>query len=139
MTNRPTDDIWSTVIHDMTRRREFGIAKYGATLSTNNGRDPVQDAYEEALDLAVYLKQAMLVARGERTEVVALLHPMVSLTKREGQILGLIAKGLTNPEIARTLGTRYNTVKNQITGVFRKVGCGNRTEAALYAHKVGLL
>jgi hypothetical protein len=38
----------------------MGIAKYGTPLQTFNGRDPLIDAYQEALDLAVYLKQAIM-------------------------------------------------------------------------------
>jgi hypothetical protein len=37
-----------------------GIETYGTPLESHNGRDALQDAYEEALDLACYLKQAMI-------------------------------------------------------------------------------
>ena len=47
------------VIADMERRKAFGLAKYGTTLTADNGRDHLQDAYEEVLDLAVYLKCEM--------------------------------------------------------------------------------
>lgn len=48
------------VIADMQFRSLQGIAKYGTELKSFNGRDPLIDAYQEALDLAVYLKQALL-------------------------------------------------------------------------------
>lgn len=44
---------------DVDERGAFGRRKYGQTLQPGNGRDPVADAYEEALDLACYLRQAM--------------------------------------------------------------------------------
>lgn len=44
------------VIADMAARKEFGLAKYGSLLQPSNGRDNLQDAYEEVLDLAVYLR-----------------------------------------------------------------------------------
>lgn len=47
------------VCEDMQKRKEFGLAKYGTPLQANNGRDALQDAYEEVLDLAVYLRQAI--------------------------------------------------------------------------------
>lgn len=47
------------VIADMQDRKAAGIAKYGVPLQANNGRDPLIDAYQEALDLAVYLRQAI--------------------------------------------------------------------------------
>ncbi len=52
-------DVWLDVIHDMRERRLDGIAKYGTPVQTFNGRKSLQDAYEEALDLCVYLKQAI--------------------------------------------------------------------------------
>lgn len=45
---------------DMAARIAKGAAEYGEPLTTGNGRDALQDAYEEALDLALYLKQAIM-------------------------------------------------------------------------------
>lgn len=143
MTNKPvivTNDIWSTVIHDMTRRRQFGITKYGTTLSTNTrGRDPIQNAYEEALDLTVYLKQALLVARGEQEEIISVRLQAASLTEKEREVLLLISRGLSNAEIAGTLSKSKDTVRNQVSAVLRKMNVRTRTEAVLYAVRVGLL
>jgi hypothetical protein len=57
--------MWELVIEDMKARDEFGRRKYGCPVQPFNGRDALQDAYEEALDLAVYLKQA-IVERAEK-------------------------------------------------------------------------
>ena len=51
--------IWDLVISDMRARDNFGWLKYRVPLTGNNGRDALRDAYEEALDLAVYLRQAI--------------------------------------------------------------------------------
>lgn len=50
-------DVWPLVIADMHARNMEGCARYGTPLQTNNGRDALVDAYQEALDLAVYLRQ----------------------------------------------------------------------------------
>lgn len=55
--NKP---VVAQVMIDLTERMEIGIKTYGEALRPNNGRDALQDAYEEALDLACYLKQAMI-------------------------------------------------------------------------------
>ena len=55
--NKP---VVAQVMIDLTERMEIGIKTYGEALRANNGRDALQDAYEEALDLACYLKQAMI-------------------------------------------------------------------------------
>jgi len=57
-----------TVLHyvmiDMVRRAESGERKYGTALKTGNGRDALMDAYQEALDLSMYLRQAILERDG---------------------------------------------------------------------------
>lgn len=52
--------IHEQVIEDIKRRAEVGKQNYGTYLQANNGRDSLVDAYEEAQDLALYLKQAIL-------------------------------------------------------------------------------
>lgn len=52
-------DIWRLVIDDMEARRAIGIERYGTPLQAHNGRDALIDAYQEALDLCVYLRQAI--------------------------------------------------------------------------------
>jgi len=47
------------VIEDIRARRELGIQRYGTALQAHNGRDALRDAYEEALDLAMYLRQVI--------------------------------------------------------------------------------
>ena len=56
-TNYPA--VWRLVIADMLQRDDFGRYKYGTPLQPFNGRDPLIDAYQEALDLTVYLRQAI--------------------------------------------------------------------------------
>lgn len=53
------ESIWNLVISDMTERDEIGRERYGTPLQGFNGRDALVDAYQEALDLAVYLRQAI--------------------------------------------------------------------------------
>lgn len=50
---------WDLVMTDMRARDRFGKDKYGVRLQPNNGRDFLADAYQEALDLAVYLRGAI--------------------------------------------------------------------------------
>ena len=51
--------IWELVIEDMHARDHVGRQRYGTPLQAHNGRDVLRDAYEEALDLCVYLRQAI--------------------------------------------------------------------------------
>lgn len=56
------------VIADMHARDDLGRARYGTPLQPHNGRDALQDAYEEALDLCVYLRQAIEERRMARAD-----------------------------------------------------------------------
>lgn len=47
------------VLEDLKQREQKGIETYGESLRSHNGRDPLIDAYQEALDLAVYLRQVL--------------------------------------------------------------------------------
>lgn len=53
-------DIQTQVIADIIARRDVGIERYGTALQPNNGRNALLDAYEEVLDLAMYLKQRLV-------------------------------------------------------------------------------
>lgn len=48
------------VVSDLKARKQFGVDKYGTPLMSNNGRNALLDAYQEALDLCCYLKQALI-------------------------------------------------------------------------------
>ncbi|HTU84401.1 MAG TPA: AAA family ATPase [Solirubrobacteraceae bacterium] len=60
------------------------------------------------------------------------------LSAREAQVLGLVARGLSNREIGAELFISEHTAANHIRSILRKTGCANRTEAASYAHRHGL-
>ena len=51
--------VWNAVILDMYNRDYIGKEKYGTQLQPHNGRDFLMDAYQEALDLVVYLRGAI--------------------------------------------------------------------------------
>ena len=57
------------------------------------------------------------------------------LTQREAEILGLIARGLTNPEIAAKLFLSNHTIKTHINRIFAKTGSRDRAAAIGYAHR----
>ena len=57
----------------------------------------------------------------------------VTLTQRERDLLGLLAQGLRNKEIAHVLGITEGTVKVYLSHLFRKVGASDRLELALFA------
>ncbi|SET80666.1 two component transcriptional regulator, LuxR family [Natronincola peptidivorans] len=57
------------------------------------------------------------------------------LTRREYEVLTLIAEGLNNKEIAFNLFISEKTVKNHVSNIFKKIHVNDRTQAAIYAYK----
>lgn len=63
----------------------------------------------------------------------------IPLTKRESEVLKQLALGLSNKEIAQALSISYETVKEHVQHVLRKVGVSDRTQAAVWAVRKGLV
>ncbi len=64
--------------------------------------------------------------------------PVVQLTGREAEVIGLVREGLANKQIARRLGISERTVKAHLTSAFARIGVADRTQAALWAERNGL-
>jgi DNA-binding NarL/FixJ family response regulator len=62
-----------------------------------------------------------------------------TLTERETEVLRLVAQGQSNKEVARTLSIGEKTVKTHVSNVLGKLGVQSRTQAALYAVRIGLV
>lgn len=66
-------------------------------------------------------------------------RPASVLTPREIEVLRLIANGMSNKEIARALVLNERTVKGHVSNILSKLGLADRTQAALYAVREGLV
>jgi DNA-binding NarL/FixJ family response regulator len=62
-----------------------------------------------------------------------------ALTEREGEVLAQIARGRSNREIARALVVSEKTVKTHVSNILMKLGLQDRTQAALYAVRHGVV
>lgn len=99
------------------------------------------------------LKKAIFTINDGETYIQPSLAPLLSeklsshedasnfsdLTKREIEVLKLLAEGLFNKEIAYKLSISEKTVKNHVSNIFRKIEVFDRTQAAVYAIKNNLV
>ncbi len=83
-----------------------------------------------------YVSHLLLAAEATKTETSSLVD---SLSKRELEILRLIALGCSNPEIAEELVLAIGTVKSHTGNIYSKLGVRNRTEAVARARELNLL
>jgi DNA-binding NarL/FixJ family response regulator len=70
---------------------------------------------------------------------IATQAPREELTAREAEVVGLMAAGCSNREIAEALGTAEGTVKNHVSSILAKFGVRDRTRAVLKALETGQL
>ena len=72
----------------------------------------------------------------ERLPAGALSEP---LSERELEVLRLVASGMSNAEISRTLFVALSTVKKHVNNIYRKLGTNSRTSAVARARELNLL
>lgn len=101
----------------------------------------IRDARPEEL-----LSGIRAAARGESPLSLPAVRALLSdrparppLTRREQQVLALVARGLANKQIARQLGISEKTVKTHLGSTFQRLGVSDRTQAAMWAASNGLL
>ncbi len=82
-----------------------------------------------------YIDSSMVPLMNERIAMEKEKTEEEKLTRREIEVLKLLAEGLFNKEIAYKLSISEKTVKNHVSNIFKKIGVFDRTQAAVYAIK----
>jgi len=112
-------------------------------LTKDVGADGIRDALERVMrgqaviDPAVQQHVLEVIAAGRDGQGAAAQLPG-GLTTREAEVLALIARGLSNAEIAAQLVVSEATVKSHINHLFAKTGVRDRAQAVAYAYEHGL-
>jgi NarL family two-component system response regulator LiaR len=95
----------------------------------------IRDVYRGEASLHPTIARKLI---GELNRPVAAPPEDVPLTGREVEVLTLVARGLSNQEIADTLIISERTVRTHVSHILEKLHLANRTQAALYAFQEGL-
>jgi DNA-binding NarL/FixJ family response regulator len=101
--------------------------------------EDLASAVRQAFSHSIYLAGRRTLAATPRVETPALLDEGRSLTRRETEILRLVAEGHSNAQLARMLWVTEQTVKFHLSNIYRKLDVANRTEASRWAQLNGLL
>ena len=121
-----------------------GASRQVGTVPLPGGLTKAATLLEEALSIATELgmKPLMNLVTARRQESAAPAEAPAAypdgLTQREVEVLGLIATGKNNREIAEELVISLRTVAHHVTSILTKTGSANRTEAAGYAIRNGI-
>ena len=100
---------------------------------------------DEALDISQELGMRPLAAKSSdllesiKSQMAHVAVYPDGLTRREVEVLRVLAKGKTNPEIGEELFISLNTVTRHLSHIYDKTGAANRVEAAIYASRHGLV
>ena len=97
-----------------------------AILSVVNGDDYIQPSLIPVLN-------SKMIDRNQDSEKIE------NLTKRELQVLKMVAVGAYNKDIAKGLGISERTIKNHVSNIFKKIGVSDRTQAAVFAIRNNLI
>jgi DNA-binding NarL/FixJ family response regulator len=102
----------------------------GFALKTESPTQTVEAIRQVAQGRIVFPRSAQRwMASQRRTDVS---KPVINLSAREIEVLGLLAQGLTNQQISRELTVSENTVRFHLKNIFEKLEVTNRTEAAAW-------
>ena len=121
-------------------RAAFAVGADAYVLKTASPED-VALAVRQAFTRAIFFPQRDLAeaqpAAPPQPRPVREIAP--TLTRREVEILRLVAEGHSNGELGRMLWVTEQTVKFHLSNIYRKLGVANRTEASRWAHLQGLV
>ena len=108
----------------------------GYLLKQIRGIELVQSIREVAGGRSLFDPVAVEQLRARLRGVVGPDERLKHLTPQESKLLGLLADGLTNRQIADQMFLAEKTVKNYVSNVLAKMGMSRRTEAAVYAARL---
>lgn len=116
---------------------ELGVSGY---ISKRSEPAVLNKALQLILEGGTYLPPSVLQPSGENlVQDRQMVNGGKGLTNRQNQVLGLVAQGLSNKQIAYQMGVSEATVKLHINALLRSVGATNRTQAVIMAQKMGII
>jgi DNA-binding NarL/FixJ family response regulator len=120
----------------MARAAALGAAGYLVKSAT---RDEIIAAVRQAAaGESLWSREGLRRAGSATSPSRATADLEMALTKREAEVLKQLALGLSNKEIAQALEISYETVKEHVQHILRKLGVADRTQAAVWAVRKGL-
>jgi DNA-binding NarL/FixJ family response regulator len=134
-------EVKAVVVDDTTKGEEIdaafaaGASVYCVKTAT---QDDLASGIRQAFERSIFLASTSVAAPAAPLQEVAAM-PATELTRREHEILKLVAEGYSNSQLAKMLWVTEQTVKFHLSNIYRKLDVANRTEASRWAQVHGLL
>lgn len=139
---RPRTAVIMLTMHDNPAYlRDAVRAGAAGYLLKDVSKDELIDAVRQVATGGAFIESQMLkgMLSEMKPDATAPASPAKNLTKREREILALIAEGMSNREIAGRLVVSSETVKSHVAAILEKLNVSDRTQAAIYAVRNGLV
>ena len=124
--------------HDdpQTIRRALELGASGF-ISKSASMDAIRGAVETVLAGGVTAPSGVELGVERDPEISDLIKRLQSLTPQQTRVLGMLAEGLLNKQIAYELGVSEATIKAHVSAVLQKLGVDNRTQAVILLSRIG--
>lgn len=119
--------------------RAVALGAAGYVLKSSSKEELVEAIRAAAAGESIWSREELRRVTGALATPRLAADVEVPLTQRESEVLRQLSLGLTNKEIAQTLHISYETVKEHVQHILRKVGVSDRTQAAVWAVRKGLV
>jgi DNA-binding NarL/FixJ family response regulator len=119
--------------------RALALGASGYLLKTSTAKQIINAIHAAAGGDTIWSKEELRRVTGALGAPAVASTGDPQLTKRESEVLKQVAFGLTNREIAQSLGIGYETVKEHVQHILHKLGVADRTQAAVWAVRKNLV
>ena len=130
--------MWSAYENPAYVARAYALDAHGYVLKTESGKRLLTAIRTVATGKVLWTREVLRRTTGALATPRLKNDVPVPLTLRECEVLRQLALGLTNKEIASSLHISYETVKEHVQHILRKIRVADRTQAAVWAVRNGL-
>ncbi len=116
------------------RALELGASAF---ISKSSGIDEIRDAIDAVLSGGFWTPSGFDAERENDPEIENLITRLKTLTPQQTRVLGMIAEGLLNKQIAYELGVSEATIKAHVSAILLKLNVDSRTQAVIQLGKIG--
>lgn len=119
-----------------TIRRALELGASGF-ISKSASIEQIRQGIKSVLNGDIYTPEGTDLGAEHDPEIAGLINRLQTLTPQQGRVLGMLAEGLLNKQIAYELGVSEATIKAHVSAVLQKLGVDSRTQAVIQLSRIG--